>query len=267
MICSVVLSFYQWDLISPTKSFIGFRNYTDLVSREYFFIATKNTGLYVLGLLLFEMVFPLGLALLISSIVVEKIQTIVKVVVFSPAVISFAVACYVWLWIFNPIFGLLNYFLSIIGISPISWLSQKQWALWSIVLLSGWRQFGYSLILYMAALLAIPPVYLEVARIDGANNWQIFWKIKWPLLSPTTFFILVTTVIFASSHAFIPIHILTQGGPHNVTINLIYLVYQYAFQFFNIGLGSATAVVVFAIFLLVAYIQLRYVERYVYYGV
>jgi ABC-type sugar transport system permease subunit len=267
MIYSVVLSFYQWDFISPTKHFYGFRNYVNLVEREFFWISSRNTGLYVLGLLLLEMVFPLGLALLIASITPKKVQGIVKVIVFSPAVISFAVVCYVWLWMFNPIGGFLNTILSFLNISPISWISEKKWALWSIVLLSGWRQFGYSLILYMAGLAAIPSEYSEAARIDGVNNWQLFWKIKWPLLSPTTFFILVTTVIFASSHAFIPIHILTQGGPHNATINLIYLVYQYAFQFFNVGLGSATAVVIFALFLIIAYLQLRYVERHIYYGV
>jgi sn-glycerol 3-phosphate transport system permease protein len=267
MIYSVVLSFYEWNFISPTKYFRGFGNYTTLATREFFWTSGWNTGKYVLGLLPLEMVFPVGLAVLVSSIAPQRIQEIFKVFIFSPAVLSFAVTCYVWLWIFNPLGGLSNYLLSIVGISPVSWLTEKKWALWSIVVLSGWRQFGYSLVLYTAALSAIPSQYIEAARIDGVNNWQLFWKIKWPLISPTTFFILITTIIFASTHAFIPIHILTQGGPHNSTSNLIYLVYVYAFKFFNVGLASTGAVLLFAVFLLITFLQLRYVERYVHYGV
>jgi len=267
MVYSLVLSFFKWDFISPTKDFRGFGNYTALATREFFWTSSSNTGQYILGLLPLEMFFPMGLALLLSGIIHERIQRIFKTFIFSPAVLSFAVTCFVWLWMFNFLGGLLNQFLSIVNVSPISWLSDKKWALWSIVLVSGWRQFGYSLILYMAALSTIPSEYIEAAQIDGVNSWQLFWKIKWPLIGPTTFFILITTVIFASTHAFIPIHILTQGGPYNSTTNLIYLIYEYAFRFFNVGLASTAAVITFTLFLLITFLQLKYIEGHVHYGV
>lgn len=266
MVYSLILSFYQWDFVSPTKVFRGLDNYTDLVNREFFKISFWNTGEYVLGLLFFEMILPLGLALLSLSITPQKIQEIFKALIFSPAVLSFAIVCYVWLWMFNPLGGVIGKFLSMVNVSPISWLNETKWALWSIVFVSGWKQFGYSLILYMSALSIVPPSYIEAAEIDGASNWKIFWKIKWPLISPTTFFILITTIIFASSHAFIPIHILTRGGPHNSTINLIYAVYLYAFEFFNVGLASALAVITFTIFLLLTFLQIKYIERHIHYG-
>lgn len=267
MVYSLVLSFYEWDFVSPTKHFRGFANYTGVATREFFWVSIWNTGKYIVGLLPFEVFFPLGLALLLSSVIHQRIQNTFKVIVFLPSVLSFAVACFVWLWMFNPLAGFINKFLAMLDISPVSWLNDRKWALWSIVLVSGWRQFGYSLILYMAGLSTIPSVYSEVAQIDGANNWQIFWKIKWPLISPVTFFILITTVIFASSHAFIPIHILTRGGPNNATTNLTYLIYEYAFRLFNVGLGSVVSVVTFAIFLVVTFLELKYVGRYVHYGV
>jgi len=266
LIYSILLSFYEWNFVSPAKHFVGFDNYTGLVSREFFWVSLWNTLEYTLGLLFFELLFPVGLAVLALSITPQKIQGIFKRLIFTPAVLPIAIVSWVWLWLFNPLGGLLNYFLSIINVSPISWLSDKNWALWSIVLLSGWRQFGYSLILFIAALANIPSEYLESAQLDGANSWQAFWKVSWPLISPTTFFVLIITVIYASTHSFTPINILTQGGPHNSSANLIYFIYTSAFEFFDIGLASVATIIVYAIFMLLTIVQVKYIERYVHYA-
>ena len=266
MIYSLLLSFYRWDFVSPRKAFRGFANYGEVLSRDFFWISMWNTGKYIVGLIPFEIFLPLGLALLLSGIVHQKVQSAFKIIIFLPSVLSFAVACFAWLWMFNPLAGFINRFLGMFHIPPVSWLTEKKWALYAIIFVSGWRQFGYSLILFMAGLSTIPDSYIEAAELDGAGKWRVFWRIKWPLLSPVTFFLLITTVIFASSHAFIPIHILTRGGPSNATTNLTYLIYQYAFELFNIGSGSVVSVVTFVVFLVITYAELKYVGKYVHYG-
>ncbi len=265
MVFSLVLSFTKWKFARPNLEWAGLSHYAGLLGRETFTIALQNTPLYILGLAPLYIVLPLVLAVFLSAIPWERVRSLYKAIAFSPSVLSFAITCMVWLWMFNAVNGVLNQVLTRLGLSPLSWLDDSRLALWSIVLVSGWRGFGYNMVLYLAALENIPHEYLEAARIDGANGWQLFWKIKWPLLSPTTFFMLVTTIIFAAERAFIPINILTRGGPHQASTNLSYAIYLFAFNFFDPGLASAAAVVTFVLFLLVTVAQIRYLERYVTY--
>lgn len=265
MAFSLVLSFTNWKFAKPNLEWAGLSHYAGLLGRETFTIALRNTPVYILGLAPFYIILPLVLAVFLSAIPWERVRSLYKAIAFSPSVLSFAITCMVWLWMFNAVNGILNQVLMRFGLPPQSWLDDSRLALWSIVLVSGWRGFGYNMVLYLAAMSTIPNEYLEAARIDGANGWQLFWKIKWPLLSPTTFFMLVTTVMFAAERAFIPINILTKGGPHQATTNLSYAIYLFAFNFFDAGLASAAATLTFVLFVLVTVAQIRYLERYVTY--
>ena len=265
MMFSVILSVLKWNLVSQDKAFVGLTNYAGLLNRELFVISLKNTAVYTLALVPLYLVLPLFLAVILYGVASEWLQSAYKAVIFSPTVLSFAITCMVWLWMFNPIHGILNRVLMGVGLQGVSWLSDSKVALWAIVLVSGWKAFGYNLVLFFAGLASIPKEYSEAAQIDGASPWQLFWKIKWPLLSPTTFFALVTTIIYAAERAFIPINILTKGGPYNATTNLSYAIYVFGFNFFDAGLASAAATLTFAIFAIVTAVQVRYLQRFVHY--
>jgi sn-glycerol 3-phosphate transport system permease protein len=265
MVFSLVLSVTNWKFTNPNLDWVGLTHYAGLFRRDTFTIALQNTPIYVVALAPFYLALPLILAVLLSNVVSERLHSAYKAIIFSPSVLSFAITCMVWMWMFNPVYGILNQVLGLFGLPGLSWLSDSKVALWSIVLVSGWRTFGYNMVLFLAALSAIPNDYLEAAQIDGASGWQLFWKIKWPLLSPTTFFMLVTTVMFAAERAFIPINILTRGGPYQATTNLSYAIYLFAFNFFDAGLASAAATLTFVLFLVVTIVQIRYLERYVTY--
>lgn len=265
MLFSVILSVLKWNLVSQDKAFIGLTNYAGLLNRELFVISLKNTAVYTLALVPLYLVLPLFLAVILYGVASEWLQSAYKAIIFSPTVLSFAITCMVWLWIFNPIHGILNRVLMGVGLQGVSWLSDSKVALWAIVLVSGWKAFGYNLVLFFAGLASIPKEYTEAAQIDGASPWQLFWKIKWPLLSPTTFFALVTTIIYAAERAFIPINILTKGGPYNTTTNLSYAIYVFGFNFFDAGLASAAATLTFVIFIIVTAVEVRYIQRFVHY--
>jgi len=267
MVFGVILSFLNWNFVSATKEFVGWGNYVGMFARDTFLIALRNTLLYILALLPFYLVLPLVLAVLLSSVRSQRVAAVYKAVIFSPAVLSFAITCMVWLCIFNPLYGVLNHLLVLTGLPAVSWLSDSKIALWSIVLVSGWKTFGYNMVLLLAALSSVSTQYIEAAEIDGATRWQIFWKIKWPLITPTMFFLLVTTVIFTAERAFIPINILTKGGPYEATTNLSFAIYLFGFHFFDAGLASATATFTFIVFLLITVFEIRYLERYVTYEV
>lgn len=261
-----VLSFFKWNFISPMR-WVGLANYVGMFNRELFVVALKNTVFYTVALLPMQIVLPLALAMLILRVSRKWASDFFKVTMFMPSILSFSITCMVWMWVFNPSFGSLNVILAFFGVGPQAWLNDERLAFWSIVLVSGWKSFGYNMIIFIAGLSAISEELLEAARIDGANPWQIFWKVKWPLLGPTTFFVFITSLIFAADKAFVPINILTQGGPHNVTTNLAHAIYLYGFQVFNIGLANSVSIFTFALFLAVTFLAMRLMERKVNYEI
>jgi sn-glycerol 3-phosphate transport system permease protein len=266
MCYTVYLSFLDWNLVSPVADFVGWANYRQLLFEPIFWVATKNTLLYLAVLLPVELCFPLALALLLQSLAHRRLRTLYESLIFSPTVLSFGIASIVWVWMFNPLGGALGRLFRMVGLPAIPWLNDSATSLWAIVLVSAWKVFGYNLLIFLAALANIPGEYLEAARIDGASPWTAFRWVTWPLLGPTTFFVLITTAIFTGTQVFIPIHVLTQGGPYNSSTHLMYLIYQYGFQFFQIGPASAASVITFLGFMLLTFLQVKYVERFVHYA-
>ncbi len=261
---SFILSLFNWNFVTSMK-WVGLFNYAEMFKRPAFWLAIHHTILYIVGLFPFFVIIPLFAAVILTNIKPKRMQNVYKALFFIPAVLAFAIICIVWMWIFNPSFGVFNTILRHFGFNGYSWLNDKRTALPSIILVSGWKQMGASMLLFEAGLMTISHEYEEAARIDGANAWQIFWKIKWPLLTPTAFYIITTSIIFASDRAFTPINVLTKGGPAEATTNLAHIIYLFAFNYFNSGLASATAIFTSIFFFIITIGLMRLARRFSYY--
>lgn len=266
LIYSAYLAFFDWNFVRPDKSFVGWDNFTRLPDDPRFIRALRGTLFYTVTLVPLQVFLPLGLALLLWPIRKSRAQTSYRIMLFSPTIIAYSVAAVMWLWIFNPLQGILNKVLAEFGVERISWLSDRDTAIWAIVIVATWKTLGFHMLLYLAALEGVPKEYIEAAQIDGANNWQIMRSIRFPLITPTFFFVLVTTVISVNDDVFGAINVLTDGGPFDSTTNIIYYLYQQGFQFFQIGAASAVAIIVFFATSLFTWVQFRFVERHVHYG-
>jgi multiple sugar transport system permease protein/sn-glycerol 3-phosphate transport system permease protein len=266
LVYSVYLSMLDWNFVSPTREFVGMRNFVFLAQDQGFRQALVNTGLYLLVLVPLLVVLPLVLAMLLWPVRHSRAQGAYRAALFSPVVVSLAVISVVWLWILNPLGGLLNEFISLAGIGMgTDWLRNPDTAFWCVVAVSVWKMLGFNLILYIVALESVPRDYVEAARLDGAGSWALFRHVRFPLITPTFFFVLVVTFVFVSEEAFAVINVLTQGGPFGRTSNLFYYLYEKGFQFFEIGETSAVALIIFALVMSVTWLQFRFVEGRVHY--
>ncbi|MCS7174900.1 carbohydrate ABC transporter permease [Pseudothermotoga sp.] len=260
---SLGLSFFEWDMLTQ-PTFVGLKNFTRLLFEDKtFHLVFKNTLWFVVGTVPTRVL----LGLLFALILVRNVpgRTFFRAVVFLPVIIPTVAAAMVWRWIFNADFGLLNDFLYHIGVSNLPrWLSHPRWALTAIVILSVWKDVGFSTVLFMAGLQSIPSTVYEAAKLDGANSWKIFLHITLPLLSPTTFFVIVINVI-ASFQVFDQAYVLTGGGPGNATNTIVYYIYNNAFQWFRMGYAAAVAWILFGAIFIATFIQFKYQKRWVYY--
>jgi len=250
IVYSTILSFAKWNFVGDLK-WVGWNNYATMFSKTMFVSGIGNTFKYILALLPFFLVLPLLLAVLLLSIRNSRLQNVLKAFYFMPTILAFSIICIVWMWMYNPSHGVLNNVLHLFGSEGFNWLTDTNTAFFAIVLVCGWKYMGQNLILFMAGLLNINQDCIEASKIDGANAWQCFWQIKFPLLSPTFVYLLLTSVIFAAERAFTAINLLTQGGPNYTTNNLSYVIYEFAFRYFNIGMASAIAVFTSIIFLVI----------------
>lgn len=266
LIYSFYLSFFDWNFVSPEKLYVGFDNYTRLADDPRFHRALNSTAVYILALVPIQVFLPLALALLLWPIRRSRAQSTYRVMLFTPTVIAFSVAALVWLWIFHPLQGLLNKLIIEAGGTRVNWLSDPDTAIWCVIVVAVWKTFGFNLLLYLAALEAVPVEYVEAASVDGATGWQIIRSIRWPLITPTFFFVLVTTVISVNDEVFGAINVMTDGGPFERTSNIVYYLYVQGFRFFQIGAASAVSVLVFVATVLLTWLQFRFVERRVHYG-
>ena len=258
-----VISLTEWDILT-TPEWIGLDNYrTMLLDDELFVKSLVNTLYFTLG------VVPLGTALsLLAAVVMNqnlKGRTLFRTIYFLPTVSSGVAIALLWAWLYNTQFGLINYLLGGVGIGKISWLGDTKYAMPAIIIMTIWRGLGYNMVLFLAGLQGIPAEYYEAATIDGANRWQNFLHITLPLLSPTTFFVLILSMI-GSFQVFEATYIMTQGGPYYATYTMVLYIFFQGFQWFRMGYASALAYSLFAIILLLTIIQLRFEKRWVHYG-
>ncbi len=256
-------SFYDWDLIT-TPHFVGFKNYLKLIFDDRLFGRVLwNTTLYTLGTVPLRVVLSLLLAIALN----QKIRgiTVYRTAYFMPVVSSSVAVALVWTWIFNGNFGILNSFLWAIGFNnPPDWLNSTRWALPAIMIGNLWKNVGFTMVIYLAGLQAIPKQLYEAAEIDGASWWVKFRHITVPMVSPTTFFVLVMSIIW-SFQVFEEAYIMTEGGPANATNTVVYYIYKNAFQWFKMGKAAAVAWLLFAILFIFTLLQAWYQRRWVHY--
>ena len=251
---SFYLSLLRWNLMSPRSAFVGTANYERLVSAPEFWNALGNSVVYLLGTVPTSMLLGLALALLVHRTGV--LRAFWRSVYFLPAASTFVAMAIVWQWIYHPSIGLLNHGLAALGRAPVPWLDDPRYALWSLIVIGNWQAVGYNMILFLAGLANIPAELLDAAAVDGASAYQRFRHVTIPMLSPTTLFVLIVASI-RSFQMFDLAKVLTEGGPVRSTEVLVYVIWQQAFQFFDMGFASALACVLFAMLLAFTALQMR----------
>lgn len=263
---TIELSAYQWNLLPTTpRAPVGWENYRRVLTLPEMGQALANTGLYVLGLLPFSVVLPLGIALLVQGIT-GRLRGLYRVVIFTPMLIAPVVVAIVWRWLLHPLHGLFNAVpADWLGVAPITWFRSQELAIWAIIGITGWKLLGFSVLLFSAGLTSISQDYLDAAGVDGASGWQVARYITLPLLSPTVTFVVLLTVLLSGQWTFPMISVLTQGGPLGSTASVYYLLWELGFRSFNVGLSSAAAVLFFAGFGLLAWILTRLMDRFSFY--
>lgn len=261
LLYSIRLSFYEWSVLFPAR-FVGVNNYVQMLQDPYLWQSLWNTVYYVLGVVPTGVILAFILALALNNI---QFRTMFRTVYFMPVVSSTVAVSFVWLWVYQPTFGLLNGFLRYFGLPEPGWLADAHWAMPAVIIMSIWKGLGINMVLYLAALQGIPRHLYEAARIDGATKWQEIWHITIPMVSPTTLFILIMSII-GSFQVFDQAYIMTRGGPAGATTTIVYYIYKNAFEFFRLGYASSLAWSLFAIILVFTILQWVSAKGWVFYG-
>lgn len=260
MLVSLYASFTSWDLLSDPV-WVGLDNFTRMLEDRRFLQALKVTGIYTLAYVPLDMAGGLLLAMLVRTRLPGV--KIFRTIFYLPTVFSGVAFVVVWMWMLNPNGGLINLALSQFGIQGPRWLLDPKLALWSLVMMSFWG-WGRSMVLFLSGLLSIPGELYEAAAIDGASAGKQFWKITFPLLTPTIFFNLVLSIIM-TIQTFTNAFVATDGGPLDSTLFFVLYIYRQAFQFFNMGYASALAWVLFIIILVFTILIFRSQRFWVFY--
>lgn len=254
---NIVLSFFRVGLVD--RSFVGLGNYIKMFSEPLFWRALKNTSLFVVMVVPSKILLALCIALMLSRRR-RGIQSLFRGAFYLPAVSAGVVMTCVWWWIFNPLYGPLNYLLSLVGVPPIMWLSQPSWARVAVVLvLLNWT-VGIGVILYLSALLSIPKSLYEAAQIDGAGPIQSLFRITVPLILPITVFLLVVSTI-GIFQVWQAVFLLTSGGPAYSTTTMVFRIFDLGFADFEFGRASAYATMLLLILFPVAFAQFKLLNR------
>jgi multiple sugar transport system permease protein len=241
---SLYVSFTEWNLLTPMR-WIGGRNFVDLFTVDRNFgPALYNSFVFTIGTVLPGIALALVFAVLLNQNITGR--GVYRAIYFVPVVAPTVAVALLWAWIYEPDFGILNWWLSLVGIEGPKWLGSSDWAMFSVIVMSIWQGLGYNIVIFLAGLQAISPDLYEAAAIDGASGIRKFWHITLPLLSPVTFFVLVLAVIGAFQ-VFAGPFVMTAGGPANATLTVVMQLYKEAFQFQRMGLASAMAYVLFVI--------------------
>ena len=263
IIYSLAISLYSWDLIGHPE-YVGLENFRRLIDDPMFYKSIWNTLYYALVSVPLSIGCSLSVALLLNN----PISGIwfYRTIYFIPVITSINAVAIVWNFIYHPDYGLLNKVLLLVGLEPQRWLQDPFWAMPCIILMSVWKGLGYNVIIFLAGLQNIPTHLYEAARIDGATRLQQFRHITWPLLSPTTFFVFVMSII-GSFQVFSQVYMMTpRGGPLKSTMVIVYYLYQKAFEKFEFGYALAIAFVLFLMIFGVTLFNKLYLEKKVHYS-
>ncbi|HDQ99045.1 MAG TPA: sugar ABC transporter permease [candidate division WOR-3 bacterium] len=287
IILSVRVSLYDWGMAGP-RGFVGFANYLAVLTDAVFWRSLLNTGWYMVFTVPALVAFSLGIAILLN----QRVRGLgaYRTIYYLPVVTSIVAVSIVWRWILHPDRGLLNYILSWVGADGLRWLQDPRGlfqlilgdtgnrlpellrgpsiAMCSLILMGIWKGLGYNIVIFLAGLQNIPKTYYEAARIDGAGRWRTFRSITWPLISPTTYYILIMSSIVAFE-TFAQVWIMTgppAGGPLSTTKVVMYYFYEQSFELWRLGYGASIAFFAFLIILALTLFQRFVLERRVHYG-
>ena len=247
------LSLYRLGPFAIKKIFIKLDNFVDLLTSADYLHSFKISFVFSASVVIFGLAISLGLAVLIN----RKIRGInfYRTALIWPYALSPAIAGALWVFLFDPSAGYLNYFFSILFDLKPKWLTTGSLALIVVTAAATWKNLGYNIVFFLAGLQNVPKDIQEAAGIDGANRFQVFWRITFPLLSPMTFFLLIMNLIYSYFGSFGLIHVMTEGGPANATNILIYDLYKEAFINHNAGLASAESIILFALVFVLTMMQ------------
>jgi multiple sugar transport system permease protein len=263
VVASAAISLTSWDLLSSPE-FVGLANYVELFTDDPLFRTVLwNTFYFTIVSVPASTVLALILALILNTGL--RGVPIFRTAYFLPVITATVVVALIWRWFYNPDFGILNYVLYRLGVDvPPNWLASRKWAMPAVIILSIWKQVGYNMVIFLAGLQSIPSTLYEAAAIDGATGWQRFKHITLPLLTPTTFFVLVISII-GSLQVFDAVLVLTDGGPANATRTIVYHIWEQAFVFLEMGYAAAVAWILFFMVFLVTVLQWKLQGRWVHY--
>ncbi len=254
------LSPHDWNMLSPRRIFVGAENYLELLEDPSFHESLGNTVYFSVGIVLATLALSLGLALALDQ-PIRRI-TAFRGVFYSPAVTSVVAIGVVWFWMLDPEYGLINQALRGLGIYGPRWLADSNWAMPGLIVTAAWRNIGYFAVVFLAGLQGIDKMYYDAASIDGANWWGRFRHVTLPLLMPTTFFVVVMSVIL-SFQVFALVYVMTGGGPGGSTSVIVFYLFQQAFIYFRLGYASAVGYVLFVIIFALTLVQMRLLGRHV----
>jgi multiple sugar transport system permease protein len=257
---SFYLSFHEWNVLEPEKPFVGMENYTRLLSDRRVHQAIWNTVYYTVVSVPLTLFCGLMVALLLNNQI--RGRGLFRAMYYLPGVTSAVAVAVVWKWIFNGDFGLINYYLIQMGVinEPIRWLTDPNLAMPSVIIVSIWGGVGGCMIIYLAALQALPEEIYDAAKVDGATPIRTLFSITIPLLGPATFFLLITSIIGAFQQFGLP-YLLTSGGPVGRTTTIAYYLYTSAFKNFEMGYAAAMSYVLFAMIFVFTLLQMRFTYR------
>lgn len=253
------LSLYRVAFLGLKKTFVGLANYREVFTNPEYRRIFWNTAVFSGAVVFFSMAVGLFLSVLVNQKIGGK--RFYRLFLIWPYALSPAVAGVIFLFLFNPQAGIVNYFLDTLFKIRPDWLTEPALAMSVLILAAVWKNVGYNVVFYVAGLQNLPGEVLEAALIDGASPWQRFWYVTFPLLAPMTLFLLVMNTIYAFFDAFPFVDLLTKGGPNGATNILIYNIYRDGFEFFKTGMAAAQSVVLFIAVVLLTIVQLRWGER------
>lgn len=264
LIRTIYLSFFDWNLISPNKKFVGFDNYINLFKDPITFKVLNNTFLYIVILLVINFIVPYILAYILH-LQIKNRKNLFKSTIFLPSVISLVVGSMLYLWMLNPVSGPVGIIAKMIGIEVPNWTKTEGLVIVVLSLITSWKVFGYNFIILYAGIMGVNQDVIETAIIDNIPSWKIFKDIILPMSSASGIYVFIITVVQGLQYVFIPIKVLTQGGPDYASSNLTYQSYHEAFTLYRVGPSSAFSVLTLIIFGLLLYLEYKYVEVGAYY--
>ena len=264
ILASVVLAFFSWDIITPPR-FVGLENFADIAADPTIRVSFLNTIGFVVVAVTLQLAVALVLAVLVNTRMPGLLKSFFRSVLFFPLVLSAASVSIIMGYLFNEDFGLVNHVLNLLGMADVPWLTSTHGAMIVVILVYVWQNFGFSFLLFLGGLSSIPKEVYEAAQVDGATGWKQFWKITFPLVSPTTLVASVMAIISALQ-IFDQPYVLTRGGPGDSTRTAVMVIYESAFKQLEFGRASAIGIVLTVVIMLVTAVQFRLSRRFVFYG-